>query len=101
MKLHDFGLWFWEHRTNPRSNSKWSTTIPHSPGYNIYYDGKLLAWQDIDLIFHICTAKSLIIRLRNSPTWDFKYIIEHYKVGRILTIDDFEIIPNPNYKEIP
>ena len=97
MKIHDFGLWFcdWSSISNP----KWSTTIPHSPGCRIYYDGKLLGLQDIDLNLYISITKSRIIKLRNNFPRHLKE--NNYEIGRILTIDDFEIIPNPNYKEIP
>jgi hypothetical protein len=98
VKLHDFGLWFKGWHANV-----WSATIPRTGDknfpYDIYYDGEELGWQrsNLDLCIHIC--RSRIIKLKNNFHRD--WMTKDYKVGRILTIDDFEIIPNPNYKEIP
>ncbi len=78
--------------------------VYQNTGFSIYYDTELLGWQ------HSATQNSLMqfcVRINETG----KYIINlknnfimnndgYYYIGRPLTIDDFEIIPNPDYKEI-
>ncbi len=97
MKITDFGLWFrlWNDNTRIRS---WSTTIPREVDYWIYYDGVQLGFQDslFDLAFYQDTP--CIIQLKNSfPKTIQTRRYATYFIGRLLTLDDFEIIPNPNY----
>jgi hypothetical protein len=92
VKIHDFGMWFctWGGNIN---DSEWSTTIPHNPGYKIHYDGKWLGLQFHDFSLRIYTFEPHIIKLK-------KPFISHghfYDIGQILTLDDFEIVENPNY----
>jgi len=94
MKLEDFGLWFARWCGN---SWEWSVTIPTYPHYFIYYDGRQLGrqWSDFDLTIYGDLRH--IIRLKNKFPLreDYK---QTYAFGRLLTLDDFEIIPNPDYR---
>ncbi len=89
MKLHDFGLWFKTYDT-----WVWSTTIPQEPDYLIYYDGKPLSRQypSFDLVVNRLHPHTLKLNE------NFKVIHGWCFIGRCLTMDDFEIIANPDYK---
>lgn len=98
MKLHDFGLWFkcW---TTPYTWS-WSTTIPQDGShYSIYYDGLFLGHQDKSFDLLVYDDKLLIIKLKNKFQRLVSSSSEWYQIGRHLTIDDFELVENPRYKE--
>ncbi len=88
MKLHDFGLWF---RTTDCYRiddwPEWSTTIPETGGFYIYYDGKLLGCQYPNFDLVVNRSHPHILKLKG---WCM--------IGRCLTLDDFEIIPNPDYE---
>jgi hypothetical protein len=98
MKLHDFGLWFEQY-------GKWSTTIPDiEENFSIYYDGNLLGrhWKGVlTLINNISSPykieiKAKFIEIPNSD--DYLYSnYRQYVVDRRLTMEDFEVIPNPDY----
>ncbi len=95
MKIIDFGLWFFSWM----KNRGWLTTIPEKGGYEIYYDRKLLGvqWGDFDL--EIYDDKPHIINLKNKFPERVDYGYENtYSVNRQLALDDFEIIPNPEYR---
>jgi len=96
VKLHDFGLWFIIRI--PHYTYIWSSAIPPESDYWIYYDGMYLGKQYSDFDLVISDDLSLIIKLKNKfqrlPSPSRKW----YQIGRRLTIDDFEIIENPNYK---
>ncbi len=97
MKLTDFGLWFGIWRDG---SWKWSTTIPPKADFSIYYDGRLLGRQDsrFTLIVRL-PDKYLGIRMKNPfdycQLWDGEYQVY---IGRLLTLDDFSIELNPDYK---
>jgi hypothetical protein len=91
MKLHDFGLWF---TPNMR---EWSTTIPQKRGFDIYYDGMLLGRQHYYYELTIDDDKPHIIKLKNKFS---NYNRWYCYISRPLTLDDFEIIPNPDYKGV-
>jgi len=95
MKLTYFGLWFWEYSGRDR---KWSATVPREPGFLIYYDGRILGeqWDDFDLTIY--DDEPHIIRLKNKFPFRESYI-RTYAVDRPITLDDFEIVKNPNYNE--
>ncbi len=98
MKIHDFGLWF-KYHDKGQGFQKWSTTIPQDGGgFAIYFDGQRLAhvWGYGDYDLFIYHDKSYIVRLRGNFDRDGSY----YKVGRQLTLDDFEIIENPEFRGI-
>jgi hypothetical protein len=92
MKLHHFGLWFcgW-------SSNNWSTAIPQTGLFHIYYDGRLLGAQFRDFNLWVYEGRPHIINLKSYLT-NTTSIYHRYDIGRPLTIDDFEIIENPNYK---
>jgi hypothetical protein len=100
MKLTDFGLWFslWTITADNTWNWSWSTTIPRGRDYRIYYDGEILGCQDLLLDLTIYHHLHYTIQLKN-----YVYKTRHgllsttYSIGFLLTLDDFEIIPNPNY----
>jgi hypothetical protein len=83
MKITDFGLWF---RTF--LGKKWSTSIPMYGDFSIFYDGECLGhWY--------AYGPDLVLAL------DTRYIIKFgtYLPDRFLTLDDFEIVANPDYQE--
>jgi hypothetical protein len=92
MKLHDFGLWFKTCTAVGKIN--WSTTIPQEPDYFIYYDGEAVGRQEIDFDLFISTAHPHTLKLKEN----FKFVGSWFVIGRCLTMDDFEIIPNPDYE---
>jgi hypothetical protein len=93
MKLQDFGLWF-----QGLTSGKWSTIIPRKDSYKIFYDGHFLGIQWSDFELEIYNSYPYIIVLKNKFAYDLK---EYYRVGRLLTLDDFEIMKNPNYRGSP
>ncbi len=102
MKIHDFGLWFhyWHN-----GEKVWSTTIPTNGWFYIYYDANYLGSQDPDdCALTIINDRQYIINLKKNFCTDlcidgagFWYTI--YSIGRVLTMDDFEIVKNPDYQE--
>ncbi len=96
MQITDFGLWFrlW----NTPSGHQWSTTISQYSGpLLIYYDGWTLGLHYYDSDFelqvwddgpHIIALKSVFPKVGEG--W--------YRVDRRLTMDDFDIVENPNYE---
>jgi len=93
MKLHEFGLWFWEY--DERGN-KWSTSIPQRSTYSIWYDGEYLGVQWEGFPLRINNDSSRIIKLKKHFPYD--YLNAGYQIGYRLTPDDFDIIPNTDYK---
>jgi hypothetical protein len=99
MKLHHFGLWFnfWGYNNNEMCVKGLSTAIPQSPGFCIYYDGVRLGTQYLDFSLRI-------VRTREPNLLIMKVMPKEKKAGifsfnRLLTMQDFEIAPNPDYKE--
>ncbi len=106
MKIHDFGLWF---KTYTDDGGRWSTNIPPLPHrhpsyerhdgwdedyyFEIFYDGVELGFQWNDFDLEVYTGGQFIIKFKNN----FKRNQDCYEIGRRLTLDDFEIIPNPAY----
>ncbi len=97
MKITDFGLWF---RTTLDKFS-WFTDIPQrdpSESFEIWYDGEPLGWQNRYLnntlsVFH---NTKYIIKMKDPR---FTNHFNEYRIGRSLTLTDFEIIPNPDHQE--
>ena len=96
MKLHDFGLWFWEYSG---WGYKWSATVPRQGGFYMYYDGELLGVQDNDLNLTVTGDRPYIIRLKNRLVATGSIFTYTLKLDSIITLDDFDIIPNPDYQE--
>jgi hypothetical protein len=97
MKITDFGLWFsfWNYNTRIRS---WSTTIPQAGSFFTLHDGWYLGYQDSSFDLTVYQDTPCIIQLKNSfPKTLQSRKSAIYFIGRLLTLDDFEIIPNPNY----
>lgn len=95
MKLYDFGLWFVRHFGCPLIE-RWSTTIPKEIcGFAIFYDGGCLGyyWDDFSIMLY--DREPHIIKMK--PEFDQETPSDIF-IGRHLMIDDFEIIPNPDYK---
>ncbi len=92
MKIHEFGLWF-------RQDGEWLTTFPqvHIPYViSIYYDGECLGrqWPDYELsifgdIPHIMKLK-MKLDVKKGCTYTYQF-------HRLLTMDDFDIVENPDY----
>lgn len=96
MQITDFGLWFksW----NTHDEHQWSTTIPQYSGpLRICYDGRILGshFHDYDFELRIWDDEPHIIALKSV----FPKMGEgSYRVDRRLTMDDFDIVENPNYE---
>jgi hypothetical protein len=104
MKLHDFGLWF--HSTE---DEQWSTSIPQQKNFEIWFCGEYLGEQkiidereplgcrQIELFtLAVLEQNSHIIQLKDPKIKkEFCQGIPCFKIGRPLTIDDFDIIPSP------
>ncbi len=91
MKIHEFGLWFWSD-----DNAEWSKTIPPD-SFAIYYDGECLGrqWPDYELsifgdIPHIMKLK-MKLDVKKGCTYTYQF-------HRLLTMDDFDIVENPDYR---
>ncbi len=92
MKLQDFGLWF-----QGLTSGKWSTIIPRKYSYKIFYDGLFLGIQWSDFELEIYNLYPYIIVLKSKlPV--IKTCERTYAVGHRLTLDDFEIMENPDYR---
>ncbi len=92
MKIYDFGLWF------QSVDGRWST-IPRRSESHIYYDGINLGHQYSNFDLAVYEHKRYLIQLRNQfYSWDFGGGITFKRMGRLLTLDDFEIIENPDYR---
>ena len=105
MKLHDFGLWFgyWD-----STSYAWYSAVPHrnASWIDITYDGVAVAVErNVGLKYEL-----IIFQNHHAPytimiKCDFSFgdqrlphttlIID---IGRRLTLDDFEIVKNPDYR---
>ncbi len=96
MKLHDFGLWFYNF-----FNGEWSTTVPRprKGGFYIFYDGMCLGLQFDDLSLRVSGDRPYIIRLKNRLVATGSIFTYTLKFDSIITLDDFEVVENPRYKE--
>ncbi len=88
------GLWF-----RLCSNEKWYDMIPLEHPVVIYYDGELLGQQLVDCLM-INQDKLYIIKpkkgfRRRKKTRDYYFVPFD---DRPLTFDDFDIVPNPDYR---
>jgi len=96
VKLTDFGLWF-----HDNWNGEWSTTIPQifRTSISVYYDGYELAYQRTDFSLLIYKSSPYSIKLKKESRLSGAYRYHRtYSIGRLLTIDDFETIPNSDYR---
>ncbi len=90
MKIHEFGLWF-----KAWPSCKWFIIVPPEGAFMIHYDGKNLGWQLAGDFIEIYDHQPHIIKLKQKcPKSGFYY----YIMNRRLTMDDFEIILNPDYR---
>jgi len=113
VKLHDFGLWFKyevcrDGEVESECEVRWSTDIPPLPPrpssyvdgwysacfFEIFYDGVEVGYQCGDFNLCLYPGDKFIMKLKNN----FQVNKDCYEVGRRLTLDDFEVIPNPDYK---
>jgi hypothetical protein len=89
MKLTDFGLWF------QSPGNRWSITIPPRGIFSIWYDGHGLGVQYTDLSLGVEHDTPYIVRLKHTFPMDR---FGNYRIDRQITMEDFDIIPNPNYR---
>lgn len=90
MKLQDFGLWF---SCGLGPWCEWSTKIPPKTVFQIFYDGICLGIQWPNYVVTIFESKPYLIKFNTlHPPNGSQYLF-----NRLLTLDDFEIIPNPDY----
>jgi hypothetical protein len=102
MRIHDFGLWFrlWiGHRIYRKGDPTyiWSTSIPIEGDFDIFYNGECLGCfypDGPDLT--IARDTRYIIKFRTK----FYKFNDTYVPDRLLTLDDFEIVANPDYQEL-
>ncbi len=94
MKIHEFGLWFKSGYSD--EGFSWSTTIPPEGFLCIYYDGDIMGQQNTrNFELSTTTWYAHKMRVREIFTKNRK---GHYQIGRRLTLEDFEIVENTNYK---
>jgi hypothetical protein len=98
MKIYDFGLWFYQVSDYFMGDKgTWFTNIPDYDAFDIYYDGFFLGHQSAACQLYISKVVPYKINLKNR----FRRV-EHthssFNIKRRLTLDDFDIIPNPEYK---
>jgi len=87
MKLTDFGLWF-------KQGGRWYITIPQDGWFFIHYDGTLIATQLLEYELARYHMGPYILKLNNNfRQKNFGNDI----IGRPLSLEDFEIVENPNY----
>ena len=102
MKITDFGLWFLDDERPKDRPKEWFTAIPQAGGFAIYYDGNYLGYYHNDDSLLIYDDKPHSINLNKYSPLHGGYLGRShytiYTIGRRLTMDDFEIIPNPDYK---
>jgi transposase len=93
VKIHDFGLWFEQY-------GKWSTTIPQAGSFFIWYDRELLGQCWGNLALKVWNDNPCKIQIRDSvPMVRARERGRgHYDLRRPLTLNDFEIIENPEYE---
>ena len=98
MKLHDFGLWFETWVAN-----EWSKAIPKNHvAFSIWYNGVEIGWQREDGDLCVYSAQPYIMQVKDRFTNKAAYAFcPTYSVGLDLTLDDFEIVPNPDYPGDP
>jgi hypothetical protein len=87
VKIYDFGLWF-------EQGGRWYTTIPQDGWFFIYYDGNLIATQLLEYALARDRRYPYIIKLNNNFR---RNNFGHDIIGRPLSLDDFEIVENPEY----
>ncbi len=92
MKMHDFGLWFQE-----AVSKKWLVTIPKEGGFRIYYDGHDLGeqWSNFDSVIYDDEPYIIVLKSKLPIREGF---VHKNAYDRRITLDDFEIVINPNYK---
>jgi len=108
MKIHEFGLWFGVGVSNPwvlTNPKEWITAIPKDRSFGVWYDGKCLGEQEfgVDFILRIYyVRRQHLIKLKGEfprcEGYPFPPYESRYNIGRPLTLEDFEVIPNPDYK---
>ena len=89
MKIHEFGLWFNKWGLD---NFAWSTVIPGKAGFGIHYHGYYLGRQWSDFGLTIYDDEPYIIRLKRF----FPVRFDYYLINRTLTLQDFDILENPD-----
>jgi len=101
VKIHDFGLWFgfWEQKSDTIWEWKRLTTIPFGD-FNIFYDGYCLGWVRCyaNSRLELTTQNDRLYRILVNESFAMQHhnILTKYFLVRPLTLDDFEIVPNPN-----
>jgi len=96
MKLQDFGLWF---RYFSEYEFKWSASVPQSGYYDIYYDGQRLVqlWNKFSFLIHDDKPHIAKLKIKFIKSKEGYYLVEKCPI----TLDDFEIMENPDYRGPP
>jgi len=101
MKLHQFGLWF--QILGGFQRGQWTTSIPQHQSYQIHYDGNCLGTKFPNVLnIYNDEIDEFVIKLKNASAQCHPVIagMNAYQIDT-LSLNDFEIIPNPNYKDSP
>jgi hypothetical protein len=72
--------------------------MPQEAGFYIYYDGMFLGRQWSDFELYCYSDQPLKIQLKKTFPKGWRWKTYFYQIGRTLILDDFEIIPNPDYR---
>jgi hypothetical protein len=94
MKIHDFGLWF--RGEDDKGMFFWSSTIPQARVIYILYDSAALACHAHGFFKILHPFKPHIIKLKKK----FAKHGPYYNINRLITLEDFEITENPDYRGI-
>jgi hypothetical protein len=89
VKITDFGLWFYQFGI-------WSLTIPKEGPFKFSYDGVELGCQHRNFCLYLYPREQYIVKLKNKFP-EHEQINNAYLLGRLITLEDFEVIKNPCY----
>jgi len=97
MRIHDFGLWFREWIGG--RGGKWLNTVPLTDEFLIYYDMQRLGYKTRTHNLVITGFYKNIIKLKHQfPIIKDEVGDDCYSIGRPLTLDDFAVVENPDYR---
>jgi hypothetical protein len=101
MKITDFGLWF-ECRNSSTNNLEWSSVpLKGSSRIFISYDGEWLGRQNQQgKLVTYSTGRHIIALVPRLHSTYYESTIEApgYCIDRLISLDDFKIVENPDYR---
>jgi hypothetical protein len=101
MKITDFGLWF-EYRNSSTHNLEWSS-VPRKGSSSIYiwYNGEWLGRQDQQgklVTYNTGPHIMALVPRLHSTYYESTIEAPGYYIGRLISLDDFKIVENPDYR---